>query len=328
MALLTNVFILSNDIIFRTSLLEELSRDRSCFVRPATDVISAAQLLVKNDPNVMIIDVTTQNVTDAYLYTLVTKFNLAVFIVKAAVLVSFPRTGVKDYFTKPIANNALLMKNMCADMMIRIKAFEKKSPPPTFSDFRDAVGENDKLVFIAASTGGTEALPVVIRELPAMCPPVLIVQHMPPIFTSQFADRLDRLAKIRVKEAADGDYLKKGLALLAPGDFHMKLVKRNSKLAVVCETGEKVHGVRPSADVLFLSAVPLVRSNTLSVILTGMGVDGANGMLQFHQKGGKTIGQNRETCVVYGMPKAAFDLGAIDYELPLDRIGKKIAELI
>jgi two-component system chemotaxis response regulator CheB len=190
------------------------------------------------------------------------------------------------------------------------------------------ITENDKIIAIAASTGGPEAVNTVIKGLPAQTPPILIVQHMPAMLTYQFAQRLDRTGKIASKEAANTEYLQKNLALVAQGDLHMRAVKRQGRLLVECYEGAKLHGVRPAADILFDSLAEIMGKNVIGVVLTGMGADGARGLKNLKAKGAKTIGQNEETCVVYGMPRVAFEMGAIDYQLPIDKIADKIIQLI
>lgn len=181
-----------------------------------------------------------------------------------------------------------------------------------------------QLIAMAASTGGTEALKEVLRALPEDLPGIVIVQHMPPYFTQTFAQNLNRVCRLRVKEASDGDRVEAGLALLAPGDFHMELVKRGSLLSVRLHQAPPLHGVRPAADFLLKSVAKIMGSQALGLILTGMGRDGAEGLLAMHKAGAHTIAQDELSSVVYGMPKAALALGAVDEVLPLHRIGASI----
>ena len=185
-----------------------------------------------------------------------------------------------------------------------------------------------KVILIAASTGGPNALEDVIKALPVDIPPTLIVQHMPSGFTKLFADRLNTLYPHNVVEAADGDFLVPGKIMIAPADKHMRLAKHGNNITVECFIGERLHGVMPAADHLFKSAALLLKSEAVGVILTGMGRDGAAGLLEMKKAGVKTIGQDESTCIVYGMPKAARDIGAVDFELPLNKIAGKICELM
>ncbi len=171
---------------------------------------------------------------------------------------------------------------------------------------------NSTVIAIGASTGGTEATLDVMRQLPADIPGIVITQHMPKGFTQMYAERLDRLCQMHVKEAEDGDVIKRGSALLAPGgDLQMKVVKDGGIYKVRCVPGEKVNGHRPSVDVLFDSTAETVGKNAVGIILTGMGQDGAEGLLRMRKAGAYTIGQDKDSCVVYGMPMVAYKLGAV-----------------
>ena len=184
-----------------------------------------------------------------------------------------------------------------------------------------------KIIAIGASTGGVEALITVLTKFPANCPPTVITQHMPATFTKSFADRLNRLCAPRVKEAEDGDRLEIGRIYLAPGgDRHLTIANPH---APCCRLVEKppVNGHRPSVDVLFDSVAELAGRNAVGAILTGMGRDGASGLLKMRHAGARTIGQNEKTCVVYGMPRVAFELGAVETQLPLGGIGEEILKL-
>ncbi|SMF36161.1 chemotaxis protein CheB [Pseudobacteriovorax antillogorgiicola] len=180
--------------------------------------------------------------------------------------------------------------------------------------------DNQFIVGLGASTGGTEAITKVLTKLPHDMPPIVIVQHIPEFYSKQFADRLNKLCEIDVKEAVDGDVLRPGLAIVAPGNFQMKVVKRGGHYKISVFEGEKVNGHRPSVDVLFNSLAEVVPEKLLGVLLTGMGSDGAKGLLQMKKSGAKTFTQDEATSVVYGMPKVAFEIGASDKVLPLERI--------
>ena len=197
------------------------------------------------------------------------------------------------------------------------------------SNLENTITARDKFVVIASSTGGIEALTTIITELPKDTHPILIVQHMSNGFTKFFAERINKLANVEVREAKDHDYLRKGLVLIAPAGKHMTLSSKNKRLIVECYVGEKVLGIMPSADILFLSISSVMNqnkpfSNILAIILTGMGKDGVRGLLELKIKGAHTIGQNESTSMVYGMPKAAFDVGAVVKQLGINEIGKEI----
>lgn len=185
----------------------------------------------------------------------------------------------------------------------------------------------EKIVAVGASTGGTEALRVFVEMLPADFPGVVIVQHMPEHFTTSFAERLDSLSKVTVKEAEDGDTVVPGRVLLAPGNRHMLLQRSGARYYVQIKEGPLVSRHRPSVDVLFRSAARYAGKNAVGVIMTGMGDDGARGLLEMKDAGATTIAQDEKSCVVFGMPKVAIELGGVDQILPLEKIAKAVATL-
>ena len=170
------------------------------------------------------------------------------------------------------------------------------------------------IIALGASTVGTEATLEVMKRLPADIPGMLIVQHMPVGFTQMYADRLNRLCQMEVREAKSGDEIHRGLALLAPADFQMRVVRMGAKYTVSCLPGEKVSGHRPSVDAMFLSVAEQAKCKTVGIIMTGMGRDGADGLLQMRKAGAYTIGQDKESCVVYGMPMEAYNIGAVQIQ--------------
>ncbi len=176
------------------------------------------------------------------------------------------------------------------------------------------------LMVLGASTGGTEALKTVLTQFPANMPPIAIVQHIPKYFSRSFANRLNELCQFEVREAVNGDRLQSGLALVAPGDFHMTVHKDTKGYYVQVRTGPQVHHQRPAVDILFSSAVSASGNKTISCILTGMGSDGANGMLELKNAGAKTMVQDEASCVVYGMPRAAYEKGATDKLVSLSKM--------
>lgn len=185
----------------------------------------------------------------------------------------------------------------------------------------------DKVIAVGASTGGTEAIRTFLEGLPLTCPGLVIVQHMPENFTKSFAQRLNDLCKIHVKEAVDGDLVKQGTALIAPGNQHMLLKRRGSQYFVELNKGPFVNRHRPSVDVLFRSASIYAAQNCVGVLLTGMGDDGAKGLLEIKQVGGRTIAQDEKTSVVFGMPKEAIQLNAAEKVLPLQDIARYVLQL-
>ncbi|MDQ1197552.1 protein-glutamate O-methylesterase CheB [Agrobacterium sp. SORGH_AS 787] len=197
------------------------------------------------------------------------------------------------------------------------------SPPAAVTNY--SVGR--KIVAIGSSTGGVEALIAVLQKFPVNCPPTVITQHMPPTFTKSFAERLNRLCAPVVEEATDGARLQTGKVYLAPGgDRHLQVVNHAAPCCRLIER-EPVNGHRPSVDVLFDSVAELAGRNAVGAILTGMGRDGAAGLLKMRHAGARTVGQNEKTCVVYGMPRVAYELGAVEHQLPLNAIGEEILKL-
>lgn len=180
------------------------------------------------------------------------------------------------------------------------------------------------VIAIGASTGGTEAILEVVRNFPASTPGVVITQHMPAGFTSMYAERLNRICAMEVREAKNGDRLHPGLILLAPGGMQMRLVPLGGSYSVSVLPGEKVNGHRPSVDVLFDSVAAHAREQAIGVLLTGMGADGAAGLLRMRKNGAFTIGQDKDSCVVYGMPMEAWKIGAVCRQLPLNAIGQAV----
>lgn len=184
----------------------------------------------------------------------------------------------------------------------------------------------EKVIVIGASTGGTEAIKTVLQKMPIDCPAIAIVQHMPEGFTASFAKRLDSLCQINVREARDGDSLLRGHALIAPGNRHMEVKRSGAKYYVALNDGPVVSRHKPSVDVLFSSAANYLGKNAVASILTGMGNDGARGMLEMHQAGAYTLGQDEASCVVYGMPKEAFLRGGVAEQTSLERMSQAILD--
>ncbi len=185
----------------------------------------------------------------------------------------------------------------------------------------------EKVIVVGASTGGTEALRVLLEALPANAPGICIVQHMPEKFTAQFASRLDQCCQIQVKEAVDNDSVIPGRALIAPGNKHMLLKRSGARYYVTTNDGPLVNRHRPAVDVLFRSASRYAGSNVVGVILTGMGDDGARGMVEMKKAGAHNIAQDENTCVVYGMPHEAVKLGGVNQVLPLEKIASEVVKL-
>ncbi len=291
-----------------------------------TSVLNLDNLLLKTKKNVLIVDVDQVILNYKYAKQLTEANKLLVIITasNAAAASPFIKPPINDFFIKPRNMEEGTMRGFVQLIKNKIKDF--KIPVLSYMNMSKTVDTNDKIIAIASSTGGTEALEKILHNLPENVPPILVVQHMISGFTKLFADRLNSTCAINVKEASTNDYLQRGLALIAPTDYHMVLVKRNQKLMVECITGTKINGVMPAADVLFDSIAPIMKQNAIGVILTGMGSDGAKGLLKMKLAGSYNIGQDEATCTVYGMPKVAHDLGALHKQLPIERIAQEIIE--
>jgi two-component system chemotaxis response regulator CheB len=246
--------------------------------------------------------------------------------------------GALDFVTKPkidvargtgeLAGEIVAKVRAAAGAKIRLKpapAAQKSAAPraPQPATFKGTY----KVVAIGASTGGTEALRELLCALPSDAPGIVIVQHMPEKFTRAFADRLDGLARIRISEARDGDRVLPGHALLAPGNFHMELIRSGADYKVRVSTGEPVNRHRPSVDVLFHSCARAAGPNAVGVILTGMGDDGARGLVAMRNAGARTVAQDEATSVVFGMPKEAIAMGGAEFIEPLPRIAEAALRL-
>lgn len=200
----------------------------------------------------------------------------------------------------------------------------KEPPVVNIAVKHSRLKKSEAIIALGASTGGTEALEQVIRFFPEDTPPVIVVQHMPAGFTKLYSDRLNHSCKMEVKEAEDGDRLRRGLVIIGAGEHHLRLCKDSQGYYVSSKPGEKVSGHCPSVDVMFTSVAEVAGAHAIGAILTGMGRDGADGLLKMRQAGAFTVGQDKETCVVYGMPMEAYNIGAVEVQAPLYKISEII----
>ncbi len=236
--------------------------------------------------------------------------------------------GAVDFVRKPDVQESkeVFLTNLTQKVLVASMARPRSAPlrSPSVAVATPNLGGGPALdrvlVGLGASTGGTEATLEVMRRLPADIPPMVIVQHMPKGFTQMYADRLNRICKMEVREARNGDELHRGLALVAPADLQCRVVRIGEKYTVSCTPGEKVSGHRPSVDAMFHSMAEVVRCKMVGIIMTGMGQDGAAGLLAMRQKGAFTIGQDKESSVVYGMPGVAFKIGAVMVQASCDNM--------
>lgn len=253
--------------------------------------------------------------------------------------------GAIDFIAKPTVKLSEGIEDLRSDLVSKVKGASsaklKKAIAPTLEvvpkhgmdeviKARRAIpaSESEKVLVIGASTGGTVAIEQILNKLPEDAPPTLIVQHMPPLFTNSFARRVDGLTRMTIVEAQNNDQLQKGVALIAPGGKHMILNKGPRGYYVLVKDGPPVNRHKPSVDVLFRSAANTLGSNAIGIILTGMGDDGARGLKEMKDAGAHTIAQDEDTCVVFGMPKVAIEMNAVDKVLPLGSIAQYIINTI
>lgn len=248
--------------------------------------------------------------------------------------------GAIDFIAKPTVKLSEGIEGLRSELITKVKAasgakLKKAIAPPMLEvppkHGMDAIikaqkvppaREGEKVLVIGASTGGTVAIEQILNKLPADAPPTLIVQHMPPVFTNSFAKRVDTISRMNIIEAQDNDLLKRGVALIAPGGMHMILNKGPKGNYVTIKDGPPVNRHKPSVDVLFRSAANTLGSNAVGIILTGMGDDGARGLKEMRNAGAFTIAQDEDSCVVFGMPKVAIEMDAVEKVLPLGSIAQ------
>ena len=318
-------------MLARSMLIKGLSaHPRIEVVGFAVNALDAKAKLPALKPDVMTLDVEMPALNGIdflkqYLPThplpviLVSSLNLRVFDALSA--------GAVDFVRKPEAGqgndafiNALTMKVISAAgaKVRQAPAGITKAAP--VAPLGQQANLDQVIIGLGASTGGTEATLEVLKRLPADIPGMVIVQHMPTGFTQMYAERLNRLCQMEVREAKNGDEIRRGLALLAPADFQMRVVRSGGRYTVSCASGEKVSGHRPSVDALFFSMAEQVKCRMVGIIMTGMGRDGAEGLLQMRKAGAYTIGQDKESSVVYGMPMVAQNIGAVKIQASCENI--------
>lgn len=335
------VLIVDDSAMVRSILQKELSKDPNIeVIGTAPDPYVARDKIVQLKPDVITLDIEMPRMDGiTFLKKLMQYYPLPVIIVSSLtpkggeLAMEALEAGAVEVLCKPGA--AYTVGDMSVELIDKIKAAarvrvqKKETKPQTSIAYKklSLTKTTNKVVVIGASTGGTEALASVLRVLPPNSPGIAIVQHMPEHFTRSFANRLNELCDIEVKEAENGDSVIPGRALIAPGNYHMLLKRSGANYYVEVKSGPLVSRHRPSVDVLFKSAAQYGGKNVIGVIMTGMGKDGAEGMKLMHEQGTKNIAQDEATCVVFGMPKEAIALNAVDYVLPLDKIPQKILEL-
>ncbi|PJJ31190.1 protein-glutamate methylesterase/protein-glutamine glutaminase [Lacrimispora celerecrescens] len=328
MAKKIRVFIVDDSLLFRKVLIDNLSQNPNIeVVGYAVDAFDAERKIPLLKPDVVTLDVEMPMINGMeFVKKLLPKHPVPVILVSSLNLNVFEAlsAGAVDFVKKPDMSSSntasTFLNTLISKIFIASRAVIKVpvSPPALTETGKSAMGKtafslnaSNTIIAIGASTGGTEATLQVLKDLPADTPGIVVTQHMPEGFTKMYADRLNRLCSMNVKEAQSGDAIERGQVLIAPGDLQMKVVKMGSRYTVSCYPGEKVSGHRPSVDVLFQSIADTAGASSVGIIMTGMGRDGAEGLLNMKKKGAFTIGQDAESCVVYGMPMVAYNIGAV-----------------
>lgn len=335
------VMVVDDSIVARNFIIGGLSSNPKLeVVGYATDAASARQKLETLKPDVMTLDVEMPGLSGIdFLKQLLPTRPLPVILVSSLNLRVFDAlaAGAVDFVRKPDASVPRESFFTALGQKIITASFAHVRAPRTIPSNTSAAAVADAvplaprlgtapaldsmIVGLGASTGGTEATLEVMKRLPADIPAMVIVQHMPAGFTKMYAERLDRLCQMEVREAVNGDILRRGLAFVAPADLQCKVVRRaDGKYIVQCLPGEKISGHRPSVDCLFTSMAESVRTKMAGIIMTGMGRDGASGLLAMRNAGAYTIGQDKDSCVVYGMPMVAYDIGAVQTQASCENI--------
>jgi len=336
----TRVLIVDDSAFVRQILTQILSSDPEIEVAgSAPDPLYAREMIKSLNPDVVTLDIEMPRMDGlAFLERIMTLRPMPVLMISsltqrgADAALRALEIGAVDYVAKPMVGLsegfAALRDEIVAKVKMAAKArvrplasspaaVAQLSPGPSYSS-------SEKVIAVGASTGGVEALQDLLKAFPPDAPAILVTQHMPALFTASFANRLNQSCAVTISQAKDGERVLPGHVYIAPGGLHLELARSGANY--VCRVSDQppVSGHRPSVDVLFRSVAQAAGANAVGIILTGMGRDGASGLLDMRRAGASTIGQNEATCVVYGMPKAAHDCGATEIELPLGKIAQQI----
>lgn len=343
--------IVDDSAVIRTLLSAILSSDPNIeVVGTAPDPYVARDLLIKLRPDVMTLDIEMPRMDGiTFLEKVMTHFPVRTLIISslsqsgAASSLRALELGAVDVLAKPALDVTRSMNEMSTELIDRVKAVARARMPTPVSarapssasagqyvkkDYTSLAKTTHQILAIGASTGGTEAIKTVLTALPDDIPGTVIVQHMPPVFTKTYAESLQKICRFEVKEAEDGDRVHPGRVLLAPGNFHMELTRNGAFYHVQLNQGPMLHRVRPAVDILFQSVARKAGANAIGVILTGMGRDGAQGLLEMKTAGSYNIAQDEASCVVFGMPREAIQAGATNVVLPLEKIASEVLEQV
>lgn len=336
------VLVVDDSAVVRKVFKEELSKERDIeVVGTAPDPYVARDKIVNLKPDVVTLDIEMPRMDGlTFLRKLMAYYPLPVIIVSSLtregskLAMDALSLGALEVISKPSGAYSVgemslqLADKIRAVASVRVKTKKDGQENVQEKPIQAMLKTTNKMIAIGASTGGTEALKVVLTAMPPNAPGILVVQHMPAQFTASFAERLNELCALTVREAGDGDSLVNGLALIAPGNFHMLLRRSGARYYVEVKKGPMVHHQRPSVDVLLHSVAGQAGSNAVGAVLTGMGADGAAGLLKMREAGARTVAQDEKSCVVFGMPREAMRLGAAEKVVPLDRMAKSLLDLV
>ncbi len=331
------VLIVDDSLVFREVLSRGLAADpRIEVVAKASNPFEARDKILETNPDIITCDIEMPRMNGIeFIRRLLSQYPIPVIVVSSVSDAVFDamNAGAVEFVSKPDDRSSKGVETLVSDLIAKIVIASKvqmRRRPSAQVEERVAQAQFDpsRVIGIGASTGGTEAIYRVLRALPANIPGIVIVQHIPPVFSTMFAQRMNTQTALNVKEAATGDFLEPGTVLIAPGDKHMQLRKVGDRYKVEVSEGEKVSGHCPSVDVLFESMAKACGDRAVGVLLTGMGRDGARGLLSMRRSGAYTLGQDEKSSVVYGMPKAAYDMGAVAKQLSLDAIPGELVQYL
>ncbi|WP_417553029.1 protein-glutamate methylesterase/protein-glutamine glutaminase [Marinomonas fungiae] len=326
------VLVVDDSELIRRLLTEVLNSDKDIsVVGAAKDAFEAKKLVNQLAPDVITLDVEMPEVDGIRFLEVLMKAKPTPVIMistltraRAEITLKALELGAVDYIAKPVINDISMFQQYSSTLVSKVKMAARSHVGHARREPRKPVSsavDVNRVIAIGASTGGTEAINSVLQQLPAQNFAVVMTQHMPAGFTTTYADRLSRTTDFTVIEAQGGEQLRPGYAFLAPGGFHMRVVRKGNLLYTDVFKGEKVSGHCPSVDVLFDSVATEVGKFSLAALLTGMGKDGAEGMKKIHDNGGFTVAQDEESCVVFGMPRAAIALDAVNQVAALEDVG-------
>lgn len=335
------VLIVDDSIVFREAISRGISTAPNIeVVGKAVDPYDARDKLLELNPDVMICDVQMPKLNGVeFIKRLLPQYKIPIIVVSSISDVVFDAmdAGAVDFLSKPDARTPNGFEIFINELIIKIRGAVNVNLSANLGQIpksgsnrgmEKSANVRNKVIAIGASTGGTEAIYNLLKNIPKDIPGIIIVQHIPPVFSKMFADRLNLQTHFTVKEAQTGDTIEPGKVLIAPGDKHMKLKKAADKYIVETIQGNKVNGHCPSVDVLFESVAKVASKNAIGVILTGMGHDGAVGLMSMRRAGARTIGQDQKSSVVYGMPKVAFEIGAVEKQVAISNIPSVICDML